>query len=59
MNDADLHREEWISERAAIREYDGGMARQQAEVMARLDWQKRQQEATCTATGDKSTTSSR
>jgi hypothetical protein len=43
MTDADLHRREWIEERAAIREFDGGMPRQQAEVMARLDWQNREQ----------------
>lgn len=42
MSDADVHRREWIEERAAIREFDAGIPRAAAEVMARLDWQERQ-----------------
>ncbi|MCA3109853.1 MAG: hypothetical protein ING91_19380 [Rhodocyclaceae bacterium] len=42
MNDAAVHRREFIEERAAIREFDGRMPRSAAEVMARLDWQERQ-----------------
>ena len=40
MTDAELHREEWIEERAALREFEAGMPRAAAEVMARLDWQQ-------------------
>lgn len=29
---------EWIEERAAIREFDGGMPRDEAEKAAELDW---------------------
>lgn len=29
---------EWIEERAAIREFDGGMQRDEAEKAAELDW---------------------
>ncbi len=40
MSDDDLHRAEWIAERAAIREFDANMPREIAEVMARQDWPK-------------------
>jgi hypothetical protein len=38
MTDDDLHRHEWIEERAAIREFEANMPREIAEVMARQDW---------------------
>jgi hypothetical protein len=34
----DESRREWIEERAAIREFDGGMPRDEAEKAAELDW---------------------
>lgn len=39
MTDAELSRLEWISERAAIREYMGGQTRADAEAGAVADWQ--------------------
>jgi hypothetical protein len=38
MTESDLHRAEWIAERAGIREFDANMPRDIAEVMARQDW---------------------
>ena len=38
MTDADLHREEWIAERAGILEFEAGYPREIAEVMARVQW---------------------
>jgi hypothetical protein len=40
VTDAELHRREWIEERAAIREFEDGMPREIAEIMARADWPK-------------------
>ena len=37
MND-DESKREWIEERAAIREFDAGMPRDEAEKAAELDW---------------------
>jgi hypothetical protein len=37
VND-DERKREWIEERAAIREFDGGMPREKAEKAAELDW---------------------
>lgn len=44
MTDADLHREEWIAERAGILEFEAGYTREQAEVMARSYWTQREAE---------------
>jgi hypothetical protein len=38
MTDAELHREEWLSERAAILEFCGGYQRETAEAMALEEW---------------------
>ncbi len=38
MTEAQLHRHEWTSERAAILEFDAGYPREIAEVMARVQW---------------------
>jgi hypothetical protein len=40
VTDVELHRREWIEERAAIREFDADMPREIAEIMARADWPK-------------------
>lgn len=38
MTDAELHRGEWIDERAGILEFEAGYPRTIAEVMARVQW---------------------
>lgn len=40
MTDADLSRLEWLSERAAILEYDAGYPRKEAERLAVEMWEK-------------------
>ena len=57
MTDADLHREEWIAERAAIYEYEAGKTFTQALAMAIDEWDAREsarneQEAACDRTSD-------
>jgi len=56
MSDAELNRQEWIEERAAILEFDSGFTRLQAELEARRLWEQHvklwnapgnQQETTC------------
>lgn len=49
MREADLNRHEWIEERAAILEHEANYPRDVAEVMARLQWNQRQ-EAECART---------
>lgn len=41
MTDQELHRQEWISERAAIFEFSAGYPRDAAEMMAELAWDAR------------------
>ena len=38
MTDADLHRSEWIEERAGILEHDAGYPRIVAEALAKAMW---------------------
>ena len=38
MTDYELHREEWIAERAAILEFEAGYPREQAEGIAQQSW---------------------
>jgi hypothetical protein len=38
MTDAELHREEWIEERAGILEHDAGYPRIVAEALAKAMW---------------------
>lgn len=38
MTEAELHRHEWIEERAGLLKFDAGYPREIAEVMARLQW---------------------
>ena len=40
MTEFDIPRREWIEERMAIREFEAGMPRVIAEVMARQDWKR-------------------
>lgn len=40
MTDAELSKLEWISERAAILEFDAGYPRSEAEVMAEMLWER-------------------
>jgi hypothetical protein len=42
MSEAELHREEWIEERAAILEFEAGFPRASAERMAVQQWQEAQ-----------------
>ena len=42
MTDAELHREEWIEERAGILEHDAGYPRIEAETLARAMWSDRE-----------------
>jgi len=38
MTDAELHRQEWIEERAGILEFDAGYDRTVAEALAKAMW---------------------
>ena len=40
MSELELQREEWIEERAGLREFEAGMGRAEAEAMARRDWDR-------------------
>ena len=42
MTDAELHRQEWIDERAGILEHDAGYPRIVAETLARAMWSDRE-----------------
>lgn len=44
MTDADLSRLEWIAERAAILEFDAGLAHDVAEIIAEQMWRRMQAE---------------
>jgi len=44
MTDAELHREEWIAERAGILEFDAGLPRNIAERLAVQFWRTSQRE---------------
>lgn len=38
MTEAELHREEWIEERAALLEFEGGLTRELADRRAAEQW---------------------
>jgi len=42
MTDAELHRQEWIAERAGILEHDAGYPRIVAEALAKAMWSDRE-----------------